>query len=603
MEKKKQSVTNESRRGFIKTVGAGAVSASLAGSGVVGSSAALAASSAPGVPSGKPAAGGYNILFIVTDQERFFRPGELPKDYRLPAHERLAKRGVVFENHRINSCVCTSSRSVLYTGRHIQQTKMFDNANFPWSNNLAADIKTLGHLMREAGYYTAYKGKWHLTKSFETENKLDAPEKFFTKEMEAYGFADYIGVGDIIAHTEGGYRHDGIITETAISWLRSKTDGLAQQGKPWFLAVNLVNPHDIMFYNTDQPGQKVQEVGNLAHLNHDPAHALYTKKWRTKLPASFGQRIDAPGRPAAHNEYNRGNNVMLGRIPDNEEWRWHKRHNYYLNCLRDVDRHVMALLDELDARGLASNTIVVLTSDHGELDGAHHLSGKGATSYREQNHVPLIVVHPAYASGKRCRAVTTHLDIVPTMISLTNASPETKAGILQSLPGKDISAVLAAPEKAGHAALRDGQLYCFNMFATIDGEFLEKASELVRQPGGAEKLKQGALRPNLTKRGAIRSVFDGRYQFTRYFSPKQHNRPTSMEELLKLNDLELFDHQNDPHELDNLAMDPQKNAQLILAMNEKLNKLIDAEVGEDAGQMLPGGVDGGWVASPAVNDL
>jgi len=600
---KKPSVTNESRRGFIKTVGAGTVSASLAGSGVVGSSAALAASSAPGVPLGKPAAGGYNILFIVTDQERFFRPGELPKDYRLPAHERLAKRGVVFENHRINSCVCTSSRSVLYTGRHIQQTKMFDNANFPWSNNLAADIKTLGHLMREAGYYTAYKGKWHLTKSFETENKLDAPEKFFTKEMEAYGFADYIGVGDIIAHTEGGYRHDGIITETAVSWLRSKTDGLAQQGKPWFLAVNLVNPHDIMFYNTDQPDQKVQEVGNLAHLNHDPAHALYTKQWRTKLPASFGQRIDAPGRPAAHSEYNRGNNVMLGRIPENEEWRWHKRHNYYLNCLRDVDRHVMALLDELDARGLASNTIVVFTSDHGELDGAHHLSGKGATSYREQNHVPLIVSHPAYAGGKHCRAVTTHLDIVPTMIGLTNASLETKAGILQSLPGKDISAVLAAPEKAGHAALRDGQLYCFNMFATLDGEFLEKASELVRQPGGAEKLKQGALRPNLMKRGAIRSVFDGRYQFARYFSPKQHNRPTSMEELLKFNDLELFDHQNDPHELDNLAMDPQKNASLILAMNAKLNKLIDAEVGEDAGQMLPGGVDGGWVASPAVNDL
>ncbi len=87
--------------------------------------------------------------------------------------------------------------------------------------------------------------------------------------------------------------------------------------------------------------------------------------------------------------------------------------------------------------------------------------------------------------------------------------------------------MLAAPEKAGHAALRDGQLYCFNMFATLDGEFLEKARDLLRQPGGPEKLKQGALRPDLMKRGAIRSVFDGRYQFTRYFSPKQHNRPTA----------------------------------------------------------------------------
>ena len=66
---------------------------------------------------------------------------------------------------------------------------------------------------------------------------------------------------------------------------------------------------------------------------------------------------------------------------------------------------------------------------------------------------------------------------------------------------------------------------------------------------------------------------------------------------------ELFDLQRDPHELDNLAMDRKKNGELILAMNAKLNKLIDAEVGEDAGQMLPGGVDGGWVATNAVRDV
>lgn len=603
MEKKNPSAHNESRRDFIKTVGAGTVSASLGAAGMVGSGAAHAAAASPGITPLQAAAGGYNILFILTDQERFFRPGELPRGYRLPAHERLAKRGVVFENHRINSCVCTSSRSVLYTGRHIQHTRMFDNTNFPWITSMSTDIKTVGHLLREAGYYTAYKGKWHLTREFETVNKLDAPEKFFTKEMEAYGFADYIGVGDIIAHTEGGYRHDGIITETAVSWLRSKTGDLAKQGKPWFLAVNLVNPHDVMFYNTDKPGQPVQEVGTLAHLNHDPAHALYAKKWPTKLPVSFRQRIDAPGRPPAHTDYNRGNDVMVGRIPADQEWRWHKRNNYYLNCLSDVDRHIMTLLDELEARGLASNTIVVLTSDHGELGGAHGMSGKGATSYREQNHVPLIVAHPGYPGGKRCQAVTSHLDILPTLIAMTNASPDKKAAITQELPGKDFSRVLAAPEKAGHNAVRDGQLYCFNMFASLDGEFLEKARDLVRQPGGPEKLKQGALRPDMMKRGAIRSVYDGRYQFTRYFSPKQHNRPTSIEALLQFNDVELFDQQNDPHELDNLAMDPKKHASLLLAMNEKLNRLIDTEVGEDVGQMLPGGVDAGWVATPAVNDL
>jgi arylsulfatase len=73
--------------------------------------------------------------------------------------------------------------------------------------------------------------------------------------------------------------------------------------------------------------------------------------------------------------------------------------------------------------------------------------------------------------------------------------------------------------------------------------------------------------------------------------------------LFELNDVELFDHQNDPNEVENLALDRGKNADLIMAMNAKLNRLIDEEVGEDVGQMLPGGVDGGWVATPAVHDL
>lgn len=545
----------------------------------------------------------YNIVFILTDQERYFRPGELPTGYTLPARERLAKRGVVFENHRINSCVCTSSRSVIYTGRHIQQTRMFDNTNFPWMSSMSTDIKTVGHMMREAGYYTAYKGKWHLTREFETDNTLAAPQKIFTKEMEAYGFADYLGVGDIIAHTQGGYLHDGMIAAAAASWLRGKAADLAKEGKPWFLAVNLVNPHDVMFYDTDEPGQPMQAKSALTHLAGDPAHAMYKKQWDIDLPASFKQPIDAPGRPAAHTDHTIGNDVMTGPIPANEEWRWRKRQNFYLNALQDVDRHIMTVLDELEDRGLADSTIVILTSDHGELGGAHQMTGKGATSYREQNNVPLIVAHPAFAGGKRCKAVTTHLDLAPTLIALTNASPETKAAIVETLPGKDFSPVLAAPEQAGLDAVRDGQLYCFNMFASLDGSFLQKASALLAQPGGAAKIKESGLRPDLSKRGAIRSVFDGRYQFTRYFSPKQHNRPTSIDELFALNDVELFDLQNDPDEVDNLAQDPVKNAALLLMMNDKLNRLIDEEVGEDVGQMLPGGVDGGWVATPAVHDL
>ena len=99
------------------------------------------------------------------------------------------------------------------------------------------------------------------------------------------------------------------------------------------------------------------------------------------------------------------------------------------------------------------------------------------------------------------------------------------------------------------------------------------------------------------KRCHIRSIFDGRYKFSRYFAPKQHNRPETLKQMLKFNDLELFDLQEDPFEMRNLAVEPEKYKGLILGMNEKLNTLIDAEIGEDIGQMLPGGPDARWAVT------
>lgn len=582
-----------SRRNFLKASGLGAVAAIGAGAGLGGASEASATATPATrrfVPGSMPAKGPYNILFILMDQERFFRPGELPEGFSLPAHERFRRDGTTFKNHRINSCVCTPSRSTIYTGRHIQQTKMFDNSNFPWVQSMSTELPTVGDMLRDAGYYTAYKGKWHLTKEFETVNKLGTPTKIFTQEMEEYGFSDYFGIGDIIAHTQGGYLHDGIISAMGQSWLRGKGRDLAAQGKPWFLAVNLVNPHDVMFYDTDAPGTPVNPHRGITHVARDPVDPLYATQWDFQLPRSHNQPIDGPGRPPAHRDFLASHDALVGKIPDEPD-RWRRRHNFYLNCIRDVDRNIAALLDELDASGQADRTIVILTADHGDMDGAHKLHAKGAVAYREQNNVPLFVIHPALRGGREVEAITTHVDLAPTLVAFSGVDAARQKQITKDLPGKDLSGVLAAPTKAGLDAVREGALFSYNMFAYVDGPFLQKAADFINAGNDPKKLRDSGIKPDLTKRGAVRSVFDGRYVYARYFSPRQHNRPTTLEEIQRYNDVELYDTQVDPDEMHNLGFG---NKELLLAMNAKLNRLIDAEVGEDRGQMLPGGVEAGW---------
>jgi arylsulfatase len=67
------------------------------------------------------------------------------------------------------------------------------------------------------------------------------------------------------------------------------------------------------------------------------------------------------------------------------------------------------------------------------MDGAHQLHAKGAVAYREQNNVPLIVAHPGHAGGKQCRAVTSHLDLAPTLVAMTGVAPDKRAAIVKDL--------------------------------------------------------------------------------------------------------------------------------------------------------------------------
>ena len=534
--------------------------------------------------------GGYNILFILTDQEHYMGPSwPIP----LPGHERLRKTGTYFENHQIAADMCSASRAVIYTGLHMPHNGIFDNAGIPYMKSLDPKLPTVGKILRKLGYYTAYKGKVHLNGAIASENKPDHIKSLFESMMDKdYGFYDYTGSGDFIEGALGGYQYDEITAAQASQWLKAKGQPMTAKKQPWYLAVNFVNPHDVMWVNTDDPkGPVVQGKDAKLAIAYPPNDVQYKKRWDDiPLQSTWQQPLDGPDRVPAHRIYHEANAYLTGMIP-NEESRLRLRQNYYFNAIQDVDKKIEALLKQLDDLDLTKNTIVIFTSDHGDLLGSHGgLSSKGTTTYKQQNHVPLLIIHPEVSGGQRCKEVTSHLDLVPTIVAMTKKNTEPAAAMLSMMKGQDLTPLLSKPNNPEFTKKRGGVLFCYSQLMVHDPAFTKALYTMIESGNvaRADEFKKIETFPiDWSLRVSIRSIVDERYKFSRYFSFKEFNTPKTIEELKAKNDLELYDLQTDPQELHNLAYDFEKNKELIWTMNLKLNALIEREIGKDDGSFLP----------------
>ena len=356
--------------------------------------------------------GNYNILFITTDQEHYFE--EYPEGTEYQARKLLEELGTTFEKHYACSNMSTSSRSVMYTGTHITDTEMVDNTDFPWQDQLSPDKTTIGDRLREAGLYTAYKGKWHMGNSSVLE-EVENP----TTDLEEYGFADWGVEKDFIGEVQEGYRIDPVIVADSVEWLKTKGTELNRDGKSFFLAVNLVNPHDIMNFVTEEGAVTRLETAGA------PQDKVYEKEYQQDIPKSWNQNVleDAV---YAVGSYKKAWFANMGKIDDDK---FKTMQDYYFNCIQDSDNNLMILLKELDYLHMLDSTIIVFTADHGEMHGEHGLKGKGGFVYDNNIHVPMIIYHPDYEGGKRVQTVTSHIDLAPTFVDMTFVSDERKEEI------------------------------------------------------------------------------------------------------------------------------------------------------------------------------
>ncbi len=410
---------------------------------------------APAEPTARGRGARPNILVILTDEER--ERCWWPASVRLPARERLARRGVRFTEHHVHSMPCSPSRSTIVTGQHAHRTGVLDNVDFPWQSSMDDDVATFGTLLRDAGYETAWHGKWHLSRRSELEADDGAPS------LERHGFSGWTGP-DVHGSPFAGHRRDGRFAEQAARWLRARS----YRTRPWCCVVSFVNPHDIMLYPRFRK--------------------LRVDDWGVDLPANAADSL--ADKPRVQRRWRAVCDGLAGRVRSDERWRMIA--NAYIDLHVEVDRHIGTVLDALAASGAEDETFVIFTSDHGDMAGAHGLRQKGAFVYRETVNVPLTIAGPGIAApGTTCGELTAAIDLVPTLCGLAGAP------VPSDLPGRDLTPLVLAPPPSGaqRPRARPGSAVLFVHDA------------------------HSSIGPQGPTRGFGRGLYDGRWKYARWFVP------------------------------------------------------------------------------------
>ena len=310
---------------------------------------------------------GMNVILFLTDQERAIQHfPESWEERNLPGMTRLRQNGLSFDHAFCNSCMCSPSRASLFTGFFPAQHGVTDTLSF--GTRFSADERVLPHdlpnmatVFEAAGYDVAYKGKWHLSKPLRDP---DDPEDWTPADIATYGFDrwDPPDAGenrDISQFGGGDADNDGRIVrsdgdaedgqEGVLQYLRSVAPG--QQ--PFFLVISLVNPHDVLAY------PRIWQDGG-----YD------SNAWldgEIDLPSTVDE--DLSSKPAAQWRFNAWLNLGLGPLRDAEEQRNYV--NFYGNLIKAADAALVEVLDTLEETGLLEDTLIVRTSDHGEMGMAH----------------------------------------------------------------------------------------------------------------------------------------------------------------------------------------------------------------------------------------
>lgn len=518
-------ISQMNRRDFIKSTGKLLLGSALAVSGLR----SMAAHSSPA--SAAPQAGSPpNIILIITDQERY--PQHWPEGWaeaNLPAHQRLAANGLTFSRAFCNAAMCSPSRSSLFTGLHpaqhgVTMTLTEGGTASPDEPTLQDSVQTMGKMLNSAGYHVVLKGKWHLSKG--EDGGIPSSE-----DVAAFGFQEWeptAAANDIAVDNFGGgcADWDRMIADQAITFLSTQTaEQTAQQ--PFMLTVGLGNPHDVLSYPMTWDQEEEDGCTNYADFDLEQGIDI--------LPPTNIENL-AANKPTCQAQMVPLIQAGLGPLITEAEKLNYV--NFYAGLVKLVDVQIDRVLEAIPSE-ILDNTIIVFTSDHGEMGLSHGgLRQKAFNIYEETVNIPLIIHNPQlFPTAQSTDAFASLIDLMPTFATLGQVPNREH----WTFKGTDLSPLLSNPT----TSVQNEVLFTFDDINTA-------------QPNG-QIINPVTGEPVPGPPNQIRAIFtqddDGEWKYARYFDPS--GEEADQYEMYHLRDGEGVD--VDPYETDNLGNSASEN--------------------------------------------
>jgi N-acetylglucosamine-6-sulfatase len=337
-----------------------------------------------------------NVVYIITDDQRWDLLSLRGHPFvRTPNMDRIGRQGVLFTNAFVTTSLCSPSRASYLTGRYAHQHKVRYNRS---SETFDKEERTFPRMLHDAGYHTGYIGKWHIGNDasprpgFDYWSVLPGQGRYFKPEFNENGRMKTI---------EGHV--DDIVGDMAARFIEE-----SDSAKPFCLSVGIKSPH-------------------AEQLPPDRLKNLLSGVEIPKPPSWFEDYARSGKADVIRNSCIQVDKFFDG--PDQLKGGWDRYIKDFYRSVMSADAAVGKVLDALDRKKLAQNTLVIFVGDNGFFLGEHHMVDK-RFPYEDALRVPMLMRLPGGASaGTTVSRMALNIDICPTVLDFCGvAVPKNVAG-------------------------------------------------------------------------------------------------------------------------------------------------------------------------------